>query len=189
MRDPCSGGARLGPRRWMREFSLQLSPNSNRACWSPPTGDLRVPSVEAAAATGADLLRACPTVLICRSSGRWRTDRSSLFSSTPRSQPACESAPPWIGRHRERPDPGNRRVRSHEPWRQRRDLRLITTIMNPDEASSAACRAYAERWEFESSLDEIKTHQEATAAYCARNHGHVEQEIWHCFSLTTRSGT
>lgn len=37
---------------------------------------------------------------------------------------------------------------------------LITTIMDPDEANAAElAAAYAERWEFESGLDEIKTHQ------------------------------
>ena len=37
---------------------------------------------------------------------------------------------------------------------------LITTIMDPEDASAAElAAAYQERWEFESSLDEIKTHQ------------------------------
>jgi IS4 transposase len=37
---------------------------------------------------------------------------------------------------------------------------LITTIMDPQEASDAElAAAYRERWEFESGLDEIKTHQ------------------------------
>jgi hypothetical protein len=37
--------------------------------------------------------------------------------------------------------------------------RLITTILDPDEAPAAELAAlYAQRWEFESTLDEIKTH-------------------------------
>ena len=37
---------------------------------------------------------------------------------------------------------------------------LITTIMDPQDATAAElAAAYQERWEFESSLDEIKTHQ------------------------------
>ena len=36
---------------------------------------------------------------------------------------------------------------------------LITTIMDPEDATAAElAAAYQERWEFESSLDEIKTH-------------------------------
>ncbi|GHB80305.1 hypothetical protein GCM10010377_82730 [Streptomyces viridiviolaceus] len=37
--------------------------------------------------------------------------------------------------------------------------RLITTILDPDQAPAAELAAlYAQRWEFESTLDEIKTH-------------------------------
>ncbi|GGT45873.1 transposase [Streptomyces chromofuscus] len=37
--------------------------------------------------------------------------------------------------------------------------RLITTILDPDKAPAAELAAlYAQRWEFESTLDEIKTH-------------------------------
>ena len=37
--------------------------------------------------------------------------------------------------------------------------RLVTTILDPDEAPAAELAAlYAQRWEFESTLDEIKTH-------------------------------
>ncbi|MFD4949730.1 hypothetical protein ACFVYE_35840 [Streptomyces sp. NPDC058239] len=36
--------------------------------------------------------------------------------------------------------------------------RLITTILDPDKAPAAELAAlYAQRWEFESTLDEIKT--------------------------------
>lgn len=38
--------------------------------------------------------------------------------------------------------------------------RLLTTILDPDEASGAELAAlYPERWEFETALDELKTHQ------------------------------
>ena len=38
--------------------------------------------------------------------------------------------------------------------------RLITTILDPKTAPAACCwpRSYAQRWEIESTLDEIKTH-------------------------------
>ncbi|MEU9286032.1 IS4 family transposase, partial [Streptomyces sp. NPDC048275] len=57
---------------------------------------------------------------------------------------------------------------------------LITTIMDPDEASSAElAAAYAERWEFESSLDEIKTHQRGRGGVLrSKSPDMIEQEIW-----------
>jgi hypothetical protein len=57
---------------------------------------------------------------------------------------------------------------------------LITTIMDPDEASSAElAAAYAERWEFESSLDEIKTHQRGRGGVLrSKTPDMIEQEIW-----------
>ncbi|MEV6537340.1 IS4 family transposase, partial [Streptomyces sp. NPDC051639] len=57
---------------------------------------------------------------------------------------------------------------------------LITTIMDPDEASSAElAAAYAERWEFESSLDEIKTHQRGRGSVLrSKSPDMIEQEIW-----------
>jgi IS4 transposase len=57
---------------------------------------------------------------------------------------------------------------------------LITTIMDPDEASAAElAAAYAERWEFESSLDEIKTHQRGRGGVLrSKAPDMVEQEIW-----------
>jgi hypothetical protein len=57
---------------------------------------------------------------------------------------------------------------------------LVTTIMDPDEASSAElAAAYAERWEFESSLDEIKTHQRGRGGVLrSKAPDMIEQEIW-----------
>lgn len=57
---------------------------------------------------------------------------------------------------------------------------LITTIMDPDEASSVElAAAYAERWEFESILDEIKTHQRGRSAVLrSKTPDMIEQEIW-----------
>ncbi|MCX4418310.1 IS4 family transposase [Streptomyces mirabilis] len=57
---------------------------------------------------------------------------------------------------------------------------LITTIMDPDEASAAElAAAYAERWELESSLDEIKTHQRGRGGVLrSKTPDMVEQEIW-----------
>jgi hypothetical protein len=57
---------------------------------------------------------------------------------------------------------------------------LITTIMDPELASAAELAdAYGQRWEFESSLDEIKTHQRGRGAVLrSKSPEMVEQEIW-----------
>jgi Insertion element 4 transposase N-terminal/Transposase DDE domain len=62
---------------------------------------------------------------------------------------------------------------------------LITTIMDPGDASAAElAAAYRERWEFESSLDEIKTHQRGRAGVLrSKSPEMIRQEIW-AFLLT-----
>lgn len=62
---------------------------------------------------------------------------------------------------------------------------LVTTIMAPADASAAElAAAYHERWEFESSLDEIKTHQRGRGGVLrSKSPGMIKQEIW-AFLLT-----
>jgi hypothetical protein len=57
---------------------------------------------------------------------------------------------------------------------------LITTIMDPEDASAAElAAAYQERWEFESSLDEIKTHQRGRGGVLrSKSPEMTRQEIW-----------
>ncbi len=57
---------------------------------------------------------------------------------------------------------------------------LITTIMNPQDASAAElAAAYQQRWEFESSLDEIKTHQRGRGGVLrSKSPEMIKQEIW-----------
>jgi Insertion element 4 transposase N-terminal/Transposase DDE domain len=57
---------------------------------------------------------------------------------------------------------------------------LITTIMDPDQASAVElAEAYHQRWEFESSLDEIKTHQRGRGGVLrSKSPEMVKQEIW-----------
>lgn len=57
---------------------------------------------------------------------------------------------------------------------------LITTILDPDVATSVElAEAYGQRWEFESSLDELKTHQRGRGAVLrSRSPDLVKQEIW-----------
>jgi len=58
--------------------------------------------------------------------------------------------------------------------------RLITTITDPARAPALELAGlYAQRWEFETSLDELKTHQGAPRMVL-RSHtpGGVQQEVW-----------
>jgi hypothetical protein len=62
---------------------------------------------------------------------------------------------------------------------------LITTIMDPQDATAAElAAAYQERWESESSLDEIKTHQRGRGGVLrSKSPEMIKQEIW-AFLLT-----
>ncbi|MCX4093977.1 IS4 family transposase [Nocardia sp. alder85J] len=63
---------------------------------------------------------------------------------------------------------------------QQAPYRLITTILDPDAAPAAELAAlYHERWEIETTLDELKTHQRGPAQVLrSRSPEGVEQEIW-----------
>ena len=58
--------------------------------------------------------------------------------------------------------------------------RLITTILDPDQAPAAELAAlYAQRWEFESTLDEIKTHLGGSQLVLRSQHpAGAEQELY-----------
>ncbi|MEH0549173.1 transposase [Streptomyces sp. B21-105] len=58
--------------------------------------------------------------------------------------------------------------------------RLITTILDPEAASATDLAAlYHERWEIETALDELKTHQRGPAQVLrSRSPDGVEQEVW-----------
>lgn len=58
--------------------------------------------------------------------------------------------------------------------------RLLTTILDPDEASATDLAvAYAQRWEIESTFDELKTHQRgARTVLRSKSPALVLQEIW-----------
>jgi len=59
-------------------------------------------------------------------------------------------------------------------------FRLITTLLDPDEASAVElASAYTQRWEIESVLDELKTHQRGPRAVLrSQSPDLVVQEIW-----------
>lgn len=58
--------------------------------------------------------------------------------------------------------------------------RLLTTILDPEEAGAAdLAAAYAQRWEIESVFDELKTHQRGPRAVLrSKSPDLVQQEIW-----------
>jgi hypothetical protein len=58
--------------------------------------------------------------------------------------------------------------------------RLVTTLLDPDQAPAAElAELYAQRWEFETTLDEIKTHQRgAKVVLRSKYPDGVEQEVW-----------
>lgn len=58
--------------------------------------------------------------------------------------------------------------------------RLLTTITDPDQAPAVELAAlYAQRWEFETALDELKTHQRGPKAVLrSKSPEGVEQELW-----------
>jgi hypothetical protein len=58
--------------------------------------------------------------------------------------------------------------------------RLVTTLLDPDRAPAAElAELYAQRWEFETALDELKTHQRgAKVVLRSKSPDGVEQEVW-----------
>jgi hypothetical protein len=58
--------------------------------------------------------------------------------------------------------------------------RLITTLLDPDKAPALElAELYAQRWEFENTLDELKTHQRgARVVLRSKSPDVVEQEVW-----------
>ncbi|WP_327417459.1 IS4 family transposase [Streptomyces sp. NBC_01233] len=87
--------------------------------------------------------------------------------------------------HRKRTDPTVVRVIEYtldDPGRPQHDApyRLITTILDHEAAPAAELAAlYNERWEIETTLDELKTHQRGPAQVLrSRSPDGVEQEVW-----------
>jgi hypothetical protein len=58
--------------------------------------------------------------------------------------------------------------------------RLVTTLLDPDQAPADELAAlYPQRWEFETTLDEVKTHQRgAKVVLRSKYPDGVEQEVW-----------
>jgi len=58
--------------------------------------------------------------------------------------------------------------------------RLVTTLLDPGQAPALElAELYAQRWEFETALDELKTHQRgAKVVLRSKSPDGVEQEVW-----------
>ena len=87
--------------------------------------------------------------------------------------------------HRHGRDPITVRVveyRLQDPGRPQRQApyRLVTTILDPDAAPAMELAAlYAQRWELETALDELKTHQRGPSLVLrSKTPEGVEQEVW-----------
>jgi Transposase DDE domain len=88
--------------------------------------------------------------------------------------------------HRHRREPITVRVVEYtlgkDPGRPQRPApyRLLTTILDPAQAPAAELAAlYHQRWEFETALDELKTHQRGPGVVLrSRSPEGVEQEVW-----------
>jgi Insertion element 4 transposase N-terminal/Transposase DDE domain len=119
-----------------------------------------------AASTGADLL--------------WRA--SSVFSLPVRQDLADGS---YLS-HLIRKDHAPIRVRVIEytiedtPAPDGEHYRLVTTLLDPEQAPALElAELYTQRWEFETTLDELKTHQRgAKAVLRSKSPDGVEQEVW-----------
>ncbi|GAA2620273.1 IS4 family transposase [Streptomyces axinellae] len=87
--------------------------------------------------------------------------------------------------HRKRTDPSRVRVIEYTLQgagfpEQDSPYRLITTILDPEAAPATGLAAlYHQRWEIETALDELKTHQRGPAQVLrSRSPDGVEQEVW-----------
>jgi Insertion element 4 transposase N-terminal/Transposase DDE domain len=124
------------------------------------------------AATGADLL--------------WRTRTNAVLPVVQTLPDGSYLSQIVAGRdHRHGRDPITVRVVEYalaDPGRptQQAPYRLVTTILNPQQAPAAELAAlYAERWELETALDELKTHQRGPKVVLrSKTPQGVEQELW-----------
>jgi hypothetical protein len=120
-------------------------------------------------ATGAELVWRCRQdvrleVLEVFPDGSWRSELGH-------SQPRSRRIPVRVVDYRLE-DPG----RTGQP----EDYRLITTILDPELAPAAELPAlYPQRWEHETTLDELKTHQRGAGVVLrSKDPDGVRQEVW-----------
>lgn len=124
-----------------------------------------------AADTGADLLWRVSSNLRPRHLDTLQ-DGSWLAHITPSSGPGRRSVSPMTVRVIDYTIDDGRDNPQH--------YRLLTTIMDPEQADATAlATAYAQRWEIESTFDELKTHQRGPRAVLrSKSPELVQQQIW-----------
>ncbi len=121
----------------------------------------------AAAATGADLL--------------WRVKNSAVLPVVEQLADGSYLSHIYAARDKNRhADPAMVRVVEYTLAGRATVYRLITTILDPAQAPAPDLAAlYAQRWEFETSLDELKTHQGAPRMVLrSQAPDGVLQEVW-----------
>ena len=128
------------------------------------------PLWQRAVQAGADLLWRAPSTMKPR---RLKTlaDGSWLAELRPAGKPKSDTEPLTIRVIEYQVDDGRT---NNEVYR------VFTTIIDPDEASAAElAQAYSQRWEIESTFDELKTHQRGPRAVLrSKSPELVLQEIW-----------
>ena len=121
----------------------------------------------AAASTGADLL--------------WRVKNAAVLPVVQQLGDGSYLSHIYAARDKRRhADPATVRVIEYTLAGPATVYRLITTILDPAQAPALDLAGlYAQRWEFETSLDELKTHQ-GSPPHGAALHtpGGVQQEVW-----------
>jgi hypothetical protein len=121
----------------------------------------------AAATTGADLL--------------WRVKNSAVLPVVEQLADGSYLSHIYAARDKHRhADPATVRVVEYTLAGQATVYRLITTILDPAQAPALdLAGVYAQRWEFETSLDELKTHQGAPRMVLrSQAPDGVQQEVW-----------
>jgi hypothetical protein len=119
-----------------------------------------------AVATGADLL--------------WRTKTNAVLPVVAMLADGSYLSYIVAAADRKRANPATVRVIEYTLAGSETVYRLITTILDPQQAPAGELAAlYAQRWEFETTLDEIKTHQRGPGLVLRSRHPHgVEQEVY-----------
>jgi Insertion element 4 transposase N-terminal/Transposase DDE domain len=119
-----------------------------------------------AAATGADLL--------------WRVKTNMVLPVVQMLPDGSYLSQIVAAGDRKRRNPATVRVVEYTLAGQDTVYRLITTILDPRQAPAAELAAlYAQRWEFETALDEVKTHQRGPGLVLRSRHPEgVQQEIY-----------
>jgi hypothetical protein len=119
-----------------------------------------------AAATGADLL--------------WRVKTNSVLPVVQMLADGSYLSQIAAAGDRKRTHPATVRVVEYTLAGSDTVYRLITTILDPQQAPAVELAAlYAQRWEFETALDEVKTHQRGPGLVLRSRHPDgVEQEVY-----------